>query len=697
MKILVSFLLFFIVSVGLSQTTDAFVYRAAVLDSVGQGRSNENFEITIRIQNGAIPNDKLQYAERHLVVTDELGWYQVKIGSGETADMYNILSDVDWKKSRKHLYIIVKELEGNVVSNSITEIVDAPTLSFATNVESKALLTLNCFTNLNTLREFDAPEEGDMVCVKGHSSVRDGGEGFFYYKSEMLEADDDGIIIRPKNVYSDKPGRWVRNIDGYININYYGVRPGNNKGIESNSDRIQRAIDFAASNKAYVQASRNGGVHTQGNTIFFPSGEYLIDRTLILRDGIKLLGEGNTLLTAERNASFDYFFKMEAGRVILHMESLRINGNGEKGVGGMYFKAKDGENGTGGLWQSRFENINIVNIDGHGIHLEGGDSMGINGNNDYSLPNQLSVFENVRITRANDDKNSLRMTGYQGQVTFVNCLFLGKRDRSSLGTNVYMADPGGAVVSFINCTIGDSIYGITMDNSSNIMIDNCWFENLYFAIDITSGKSINIFNNRFSNACGYGSEIHTVPSEIPTTPGSCVSCEDSFISVERNYVRASMPASEEAHRAKFIVARISHEIGTNDNTIIARANTFDHPGLSKTEGIVKRVPVLARTIVIDGGNNVAADFDAARVLRTIESTVSGGEEITLRIDRSKGNGIVKIRDWQGNAAKGNIDLNGRKVLEVTHGQEVKFLKVDPPLSKNGDEAIYVLVAVSESN
>lgn len=691
MKILVSFLLFFIVSVGLSQTTDAFVYRAAVLDSAGQGRSNENFEVAIRIQDGATPNEKLQYSERHLVETDDLGWYQVKIGSGETADMYNILSDVDWNTSKKNLYIIVKELDGRVVSNSITEIVDSPTLSFATNVESKALLTLDCLTNLNALRELEAPANGDMVCIKGHTFVRDGGEGFFYYNATLIKPDDNGIFIKPKNVDEDNPGRWVRHLDGYINVNYFGISAGRKNRGNYTSKTIQSVIDFAASNKSFSQTN-----FIAGNTVFFPSGEYVIDGSLIVKTGVKILGEENTLLTASKNATFDYFFKMDAGKVIISIENLRINGNGEDNVGGIYFKSRDGNDGTGGLWQSRFKNINIVNVQGHGIHLEGSDTFGINGPRDYSIPNQLSVFENVRVTRVNDNANSLRMTQYQGQMTFINCLFLGKRDRSLLGTNVFISQPGGHVVSFINCTIQESVYGFKMEGASNVTIDNCWFENLYSSVEVKNCSNIRLVNNRFSNAAGYGSEGFTGPVNLPEgiENSSVITSENSSISVELSLVRVTDVNAPEAHKSTFIYGRPNSESLQNTNKISTRDNEFADARLSRTIGIVQTIPVNIRTINVDGRNKVAANFDNNKVLRKIESTVGGGEQITLTILKPIGNGTVKIKDWEGKRRKGNISLNGETQITLSHGQKVTFLKVDAPLSNNGDEAIYKLISVS---
>lgn len=692
--LLACFLLFSWISS--SQSRDPFTHQAVILDASGP-KAEENFKIEIRILDGDLLPNKLVYRETHRVKTDSLGWYATKIGSGTTGGLYSDMSLVNWSSDELLLHVKTTDMLDVLVQESVNGILLSPHLANAKNIESRALLTLDCLYNLEALRQFENPEDGEMVCVKGHTKVRDGGEGFFYFISDLVLADDDGIVVKPTNIYEDKPGRWVRHIDGPINVNYYGIRSGITKAGVSNSEIIQRIIDYAASNTPYEHNKRNGSEITQGNTVFFPSGDYILDKPLILKSEIKILGEENTMFSPAKGANFDYFFKMDAGRVALSMENMIINGNNQAEIGGLFFKAKDGANGTGGLWQSRFKNINIVNIMGHGIHLEGGDSMGINGPNDYSLPNQMTVFENVRVTRVNDTKNSLRMTQYQGQFTFINCLFLGKWNRSSLGTNIFMSNPGGAVITFLNCTIQESVYGFRMERSSNITIDNCWFENLYFAIDVTGGKSINILNSRFANAAGYGSEAYTGPANLPEgiAPGSCINSEDSSVNVERNYVLVTNPNSREVLKSTFIYGRENSKNGMNTNTITTRNNTFSNQRLSRTVGIVRNIPVQNRAIILNGNNNVAANFDGDRVLRSIESSVSGGEYVTLTIQKTNGRGRIKIKDWADNSNIGNIALNGKSQVTLSHGQEVTFLKVDAPLSENEEAPIYYLVSISK--
>ncbi|MEM7185101.1 MAG: glycosyl hydrolase family 28-related protein [Bacteroidota bacterium] len=675
-----------------AQTQDAFTHRAKIIQDGSIPEMGSSFVVSVEIQGEAATD--LWYSEQHDVVTDEEGWYSIKIGSGVTSSPVT-LNDIDWTAGKLFLAIEVTDAFGNAVSESVNELLEIPAIAMTSSIESRSLITLACLEDLEELRAFQVPEHGDMICIKGHTSPRDGGEGFFYFLAEYTAADDDGIIIKPNELDSSQPGRWVRKLDGFININYYGLTAGRSTDGVDNYLKIQRAVDFAANNRRNDHRRAKGEI-AKGNTVFFPNGEYIMDGSVKLYNGVALLGEENTMLTARRNASFDYFFTIGGGRVTISMKDMWLNGNKVGSIGGMFFKAQPGPDGTGGLWQSRFVNLNIINFMGHGIHLEGSDTMGLLGENNYKLPNQFNVFENVRITRVTDESNSLRMTMYQGQHTFINCLFMGKRDRTSLGTNVFISNSGGNVVTFLNCTVQESIHGIEMENSSSITIDNCWFENLYNAVDVTGGRSINILNSRFANSAGYGSERHTGPDVLPQGigPATVVAAENSSVNVERSFVLVTNPNEPEVADSFFIVGRNNIGNGLNTNNITTRANNFADDRLSRTFGLVPGIDVSLRTIILNGRSNVMAVFDGTTVLRFIESTVSGGEQISLTIRKDEGRGIVKIKDWKENRRKGNISLDGRDQIELADGQTVTFMKVDPPVAENGDEPLYKLVSIS---
>jgi hypothetical protein len=694
MKFIALFLLYFTCPFFFGQTNDAFSHSAVIVDSLGVPRANESFVVEIRIQEGKTANDELKYAERHTTITDSLGWYSVKVGNGVTSDLFNVLSEIDWSKEKKYLYVKVSEPEGRTVSWSITQILESPRITFANSIENKALLTLNCITNLKGLREFAVPANGTVICVKGHTKIRDGGEGFFYFMADLKVMDDDGIIIKPKEIDQDRPGRWVRQVNGPINVNYYGATGGPTS--TNVADKIQRAINYAASNKYNDWNPQRGGSDiTKGNTVFIPTGDYVLDKALVIKDGVALIGEGfNTFLSAKSHSDIDYILKMDAGRIICRIEKLVLNGNSRYAdAGGIHFEGRRGPNGIiGGASRSTFKDLEIINFSRHGIFLEAQNVT----EGALAIDHQFNVFQNIQIRRMSASKSSLYIKGACTENVFIECAFEGDRDmQPTLGANVLMDNIKGRSVglSFINCGFGLAEYGMFMKGAENITLDTCWFENIFTAIRAEDSKNINLIGSRFANACGYGSEP---PNDRYEPGGHCVIAQNSSINIEKSYVTISSLAEEEAFESNFIYGQetlIDSTSYVNTNTINSRDNHFRDPRLSKTTGIVKRIPVSGRAIILDASTNVAANFDGTSVLKRMESTASGGQYITLQIFKPQGNGIIKIKDWQGNGRKGNIALDGLAQLKLRHGQTVTFLKVDPPISNNNKEPIYYLTSV----
>ena len=153
----------------------------------------------------------------------------------------------------------------------------------------------------------------------------------------------------------------------------------------------------------------------------------------------------------------------------------------------------------GGLWHSTVKNVFITLFNGNGIFLKGGTDP--SGQASSLIPNQFNIFENVRVFKNNDSNfslysNALKMTGQIGQHTFINCQFDGYRKTEPTVTtydkwinvsienitNDYLTSN---VVTFLNCTIQDSDYGVRINYAENVTFDNCWFENLGVAITVT--------------------------------------------------------------------------------------------------------------------------------------------------------------------------------------------------------------------
>ena len=411
-----------------------------------------------------------------------------------------------------------------------------------------------------------------LIYVKGYFEPGDDGGGLFLYKHGDKSPTNLGTI------FDAKTGRWLRQYSGYMNVAYFGVqRDWKQKGVLLVSDRIQNMIDFASANSLYNE---------QGDmTIYFPNGQYFIDKPLIIKDRVKLLGSPGTLLT-NKGDKYDYMFTLDNGPVThVRMENFHINCNKQKGVGGFHFKAALAKEGMqhGGLWDAVFKNIFITEASNPGIYLEGGEASG-----GFSLPNQFVIFENVRVTRINPKEPSLKMTGYNANMTFTNCEF---RNADTMPTpaenhvdgaciiitsnDIPPTQEGSYAISFINSGFGGySRYGAVITNSKQITFDTGFYEGMDTAFKILNCKHIQIVNNRFANAAGAGSLDESFSHT--GNAGSLFEIENSNVTIANNHHDVSQIDYPSLPNQYFIIGN------GNDNTIDNQNNTFRIPELGKT-------------------------------------------------------------------------------------------------------------------
>ena len=411
-----------------------------------------------------------------------------------------------------------------------------------------------------------------------------------------------------------------------------------------------------------------------------------------MKNGVNILEEtiGNTIIYATQGTG--YLFEIEIGIVQINISNLNIVGiyflTGQATNKGCFlFEAKPSvitptdPVADGGLWNSTMKNINILGFNGNGIYLKGGTASGQSAS---FVPNQFNIFENVRVFKNNDTNfslfsNALKMTGQVGQHSFINCQFDGYTKTTNdvktydkwinvsieNTTNDYMSS---AVVTFLNCTIQDSDYGVRINYAENITFDNCWFENLGVAItvigNIESSKSINILNNRFANASGFGSLL--APNNIKA--GQCISVNKSVVNIYNNYVTASDPNGVDNGSA-FV-------LGFQDNGgINCHNNTFrnDNPKLSKTFGIMQSV-IIATTINCKSNKLVFIGQPIPPIppvvpiptVKNIISAINAGEILNIRA-----NGITITFDNTG-----NIFLTNRTTFSLSNGEIASFKKID---------------------
>lgn len=677
MKNAIYILLFLCFSIANAQVPNMFSYRSVVTNSDNMPIQNEEVIVQIKIQDSETESAKTFYYEIHNLTTNKNGAFSLQIGKGKPQGDFKNLDDVDWAEGDRFINVIVLNSKNEMVSKGTTQLMSVPYALLAREVidADTSNGTLDCFDNIAALRAYTTlPNDGDMACIAGHTSDRDGGEGTFHYVESFDFDDDNGIIIKPNDdlVPPEKDGRWIRHIDGYININYYGVTGGNQTTVNGVDieDVIQKAIDYASENTRFDHYQPANpfptSEFTKGNTIFFPNGEYHLNKSIIIKDGVHILGEENTQFAAV--SSYDYLLKIGIGPVNTSIENITLNCNTNSG--GILSKAQIDSDNQGGLWRGNFKNINIVNVGNNdiGIFLEGGLNNSPKNQNPFKEPNQFNVFQNVNIKRISNDAFCLKSSGQLGQHTFINCAFDGQNIHQ-LGQNVQLN--GGAVISFLNCSFQSAEYGILMNGSQSVTIDNCWFENLKMAVSAhNQSKSITVRNSRFANACGYG-------SLEPTAGGRCITCKDSSINVENNYVLVTPEGSNggttvsasdvlDAYTAKFI-------LGVDNNNIInAKNNQFQNIGLSKTYGIHQSVQVTNNTLDSSGKKLVFAGISGITNLNRIDSSINAGETIFIR---ANGTGTLNL-NHMSNISGRNIFIPSGQTVTLNNGQSAIFMKID---------------------
>jgi hypothetical protein len=445
--------------------------------------------------------------------------------------------------------------------------------------------------------------------------------------------------------------------DGFVNVGWFGA-----SGTGGNyTTMFQNAIDFCA-----INALNNPGVN--GTTVFIPSGNYLIDN-LTIKDGVSIIGDSSTKPVLTTTAGTGYMIEMAVGRVRTNIENLQLVGNNNS-KGGMLLEAQlDGADG--GLWYSRFKNINILQFSGgHGLYLKGG-GLG----SDYKLPNQFCVFENIIIKRQTDAYNCLRLTGQNAQHVFIDCQFDGTLTSTTYqaNENVYMGYDDKFVpshIKFITCTTQQSEIGYKLEANRNIDFDHCWFEGLGNSFDISSAlvdgvntvqpQAITINNAKFANAGGFGGLTATNDKTQPV-----IKVNDAFVSITNCFSNISGTNAS----YKWLVA-------TNiENGGIVQNGNFNDVDLAETTGITQTIALSTNTINLYGNKIVLVTANATAI-KTIASLCDVGNTITVIAS----GGSINFDETD------NIVLGGVTTLTLSADESATFVRTD-----NGGVVKYRLI------
>jgi len=106
--------------------------------------------------------------------------------------------------------------------------------------------------------------------TSGYNSSGDGGANSFYYSTASTATHNAGTVIKPTAVSG--AGRWLAINPNNINVMQFGAKT---DGTDTTT-HFQAAIDFAASNGLVVKV---------------PAGSFTINTTIILKQGVSLIGE----------------------------------------------------------------------------------------------------------------------------------------------------------------------------------------------------------------------------------------------------------------------------------------------------------------------------------------------------------------------------------------------------------------------
>jgi hypothetical protein len=712
-----------------AQAPQKMSHRGTAYNSSGAILANTTVAIRVRILNGS-SSGTIIYEERHgNKLTNAQGQYSLEIGGGTI--ILGTLAAVDWGSGSKYLEIAIDPANGTSYGiPGSNQLMSVPYAFYAQKVDSQAsgapVVSVN---SLNDLRNSDFHTKNIItVYVKYHTSVGDGGGGFFNWNGNtpnvvpgssppdtVTYADDDGVIINPTS-NSGQNGRWLRKMEGYVDVRYYGCL-----GHSQSSDgtKIQKAIDFAARNVG-------NNFYTKGNVVFLHNGSYSCTK-LVLKKGVTLKGESkeNTSIGTPANDPNPYLVEMAPGIVegiaIEDLNFISLDTDPSHIKGCFNFKATLGTDGAGGLWNSRLKNLKIMRFTGTALNFEGGA--------DFKLPNQFITLENVEaegIANIRTETNPfiippvLRLAGLNGQFVFTNCRFDGGTYLFNTGNsepayqvsgiNVYIgsvsADYHGSdiffspsVITFNTSTIQTGEIGFYIQSGTNIHINNCWFENFERAIVVkgdsceggilpegcVKSKGIDIIGNLFLYSAGrYG--------HLPDNTGKVIAVENAMVTIANNYV-IDPTTTEQTY---FVSTDGADVLGINLSN-----NYFDTPKLGKTYGVLQERSVGSITINSATVNGLKTQYNKIIFVKNatestvenvyrIESNIGANEEISIRAE--KGSLIFNAFNSVTGTPGYNLYLGEKPTLTLNQGQIARFIKLDNIIG--GEYGTLQLISVS---
>lgn len=223
----------------------------------------------------------------------------------------------------------------------------------------------------------------------------------------------------------------------------------------------------------------------------------------------------------------------------------------------------------------------------------------------------------------NDNERCIIINQQLGQTNFESCMFestnqggaqynLAQGVNVDIGSTVSLGDSDVACLLFNNCTFQNSIRNILL-NAKGVTIRDSWFENIGQAIEMYNNANLNLYNNRFANACYVGDGTGYV---VKTAIQVYLKAYDNFVTG----------------------ARSEHFITGNKNARMINLRNNYVPQATTSSGIVRQASVANDHSLDARGENIIYVGVSDTELQTITSWLSAGEELTIIVGGGSSNG-----------------------------------------------------------
>ena len=381
-------------------------------------------------------------------------------------------------------------------------------------------------------------------------------------------------------------------------------------GIGNDTDTIQKAIDWSQANG--VPVGQSGTFNVDG---------------LVIRDGARIVNPGSrrTLFKPIAVPTAAAAILLDSGPVQhAELSGLTLDMSDDtSGQHGIYLRAVptlvDGVI-QGGLWYSRFRDIQIVGCTGESFWLRGGGNLG-GDPAAFAGPHQFLKLERVIIIHGSATTRALRISGQVGQVGYdEDCEFdldpalggggtniLIERDVNDDGTN--RSDMAPYTHLFKGVTVQNNDRGVTIERATSIHFLGGHFENVIEGVLNRVSAYGNIVEGvEFAN-CGYRGD---------GTGYGCRSEGGLLLVRDNKFISSSDP-----------VACETHYVGAFGQEIHVQGRHYDSTGI-RTSGVTHAAIPSGATLALGGYNHHFVNGPNATAIDTITSDLTPGELLTIR-------------------------------------------------------------------